>query len=146
MELLQQTFQVNGISKIYQSPAILGPDSIDPQDDYLNAAVEIIPEMDLYSLLEELKNIESLLGRVRTEDKYAARTIDIDLELIEGIAFSDDLVTIPDPELVESPHIIVPMSDICGKIRIPETTQTIEEIKSQMDLSVVKFYSSFHDL
>lgn len=54
------------------------------QPDFLNEVVLIETEMERSALVEWLHSIEDALGRVRTQDKYGPRTIDMDLVVWQG--------------------------------------------------------------
>lgn len=74
-------------------------------DDFLNVAVHIHSNCELYCLKEMiLGEIENRLGRIRTEDKNAPRTIDLDI-----IVFNDELL---DTEIFELDHMILPFYDL----------------------------------
>jgi len=57
------------------------------QPKYLNAAVVIETPLGLDALRATLTDVEAELGRVRTDDKFAPRTIDLDV-----ITWNDQIV------------------------------------------------------
>lgn len=64
----------------------LGPDGkIDPaQSDYVNLGVLLETQHDQEGLRRRLRQIEQAMGRVRTADKFAPRTIDLDIVVWNG--------------------------------------------------------------
>lgn len=78
-----QAFGVTGVSPFYLVPAIDRPD----QDDYWNGVVAIARD----ATIEDLRAIEAREGRVRVEDKWAARTLDLDILLHDGRVVDEDL-------------------------------------------------------
>jgi 7,8-dihydro-6-hydroxymethylpterin-pyrophosphokinase len=77
--------------------------------------------------------IERRLKRVRTRNKNAPRTIDIDIML-----FNDDITQvgsrhIPDPEVLERPFVAIPLAEIAPDYVHPETGQPLREIAAQFD-------------
>lgn len=75
VSLLRRHFHLLQISQTWESPAVghKGP-------DFLNAAILVNTSMRLKVLKRRvLLPIETKLGRVRTLDKYAPRTIDLDI-------------------------------------------------------------------
>lgn len=54
------------------------------QDNFINGAFLIETEMESTTLRAWLKDLEIKLGRVRTENKYGPRTIDLDIIVWNG--------------------------------------------------------------
>lgn len=77
--------ELTGISTIYLTRAVPppGPSGRAPQDepDYLNCVLELHTTLDPEPLYLRLLEVERLLGRVRSQDRYAPRTMDLDLLL-----------------------------------------------------------------
>jgi 7,8-dihydro-6-hydroxymethylpterin-pyrophosphokinase len=63
--------------------------------------------------------IESQLGRVRTADKFAARSMDIDI-----ILFDDQLISDLGWELA---YVMVPLAELHPEFRNPGTGETVKE-------------------
>lgn len=125
IKILAETCQILAVSRVYET-AYVGPAA---QDNFLNAAVLVETEMGLASLKSEvLLDMENRLGRVRTADKYAARTIDIDISLFNDEVLSLGARHIPDPEILEYAHIALPLADLDAEYRHPETGQTLADI------------------
>lgn len=116
VQLLQNLFHLAGISSAWESFPV---GSNGPK--FINAAVCFNTELNLDKLKREiLIPAEAQLGRVRTSDKYAPRTIDLDI-----LIWNDETV---DPELVKLPHLAVPVAEIYPGFRPFRGTETIEEI------------------
>lgn len=69
-----------------------------PQGAYLNQMVKLETELDPHTLLVALQEIERAGGRERTV-RWGARTIDLDIVLIEGAELREPTLTVPHPEL-----------------------------------------------
>ena len=104
-------------------------DEVGKADNFLNAAALIETDLTAAELKTTvLQDIEQELGRVRTEDKYAPRTIDLDISLFNDQVFDVGQRHIPDPEIDKYPHIAVPLADLAPDQRHPETGQTLGQI------------------
>jgi 2-amino-4-hydroxy-6-hydroxymethyldihydropteridine diphosphokinase len=57
------------------------------QADFVNAVFVVETELDQPSLAAYLKTVEDRLGRVRTENKFGPRTIDLDV-----VVFNNEIV------------------------------------------------------
>jgi 2-amino-4-hydroxy-6-hydroxymethyldihydropteridine diphosphokinase len=78
-----------------EETAPLGPVA---QGPYLNQMIAVETELSPRALLTALQGIEQAAGRTRTV-RWGPRTLDLDIVTIEGRSFSDDMLTIPHPEL-----------------------------------------------
>ena len=103
------------ISSLYQSPP-LGP--VD-QPDYINAVAEIATSLTPEELLTELQAIENKHQRVRTAQRWTARTLDLDILLYgEKVIKSKNLV-IPHLGLYERAFVLYPLLEIAPELAIP---------------------------
>jgi GTP cyclohydrolase I len=116
---------VEAVSRVFESDAVGGPESNPP---FYNAAVMACTDLDPQELRAELRDIERILGRVRTEDKNAPRTIDLD------IAYYGDRIEdfgewqVPDPEAATSSHVALPIADVAPDWVHPKTGATAYDI------------------
>jgi 2-amino-4-hydroxy-6-hydroxymethyldihydropteridine diphosphokinase len=116
------------VSQVYQNPAV-GPTG---QPGFLNAAALVeteLPPLDVRSLL---RAIEKDLGRVRTDDKYAPRTIDLDLCIYGQLIIDTCELTLPDPEILGRAHLAVPFAELAPGYRHPVTMETLREIADRL--------------
>ncbi len=116
------------ISSVYQSVAI----GSTPQADYLNAAVLLETGLGQEQIREVLRSIEADHGRVRTADKYAARTIDLDLCILGNTVLATEQLTLPDPEMLTRMHIAVPIAELMPDFRHPLTGERLGDIASRL--------------
>jgi 2-amino-4-hydroxy-6-hydroxymethyldihydropteridine diphosphokinase len=112
LQLLSAQVSILQVASIWQTSAVgsKGP-------DYLNSAVLIesqLTQEQLKSLI--LTKIEKELGRVRSTDKYADRTIDLDILMVDGTCLDEDLWSWA--------HVAVPAAEIypdCINLQSGET-------------------------
>ena len=97
------------ISSFYETAAW----GVTNQPKFINAAVKISATLEPLKLLDELQRIELELGRVRLEH-WGARTIDIDILLIEGLQINLERLTVPHKFLYERDFALVPLREISG--------------------------------
>jgi 2-amino-4-hydroxy-6-hydroxymethyldihydropteridine diphosphokinase len=125
---LNRLGKICAISTAYQNPAI----GDRQQPDYLNAAALIETELAAVELRARLRKIEAELGRVRTTDKYADRTIDLDLCLLGSQILKAPKLILPDPQLLERAHLAIPMAEVAPHFRHPITGETLDEIAKRL--------------
>jgi 2-amino-4-hydroxy-6-hydroxymethyldihydropteridine diphosphokinase len=68
------------------------------QGKFLNQMVAVSTTLPPRTLLAALHRIERAAGRVRAV-KWGPRTLDLDIVMMEGKEYSDEVLTIPHPEL-----------------------------------------------
>ena len=127
---LAQFGQVGAVSTVWESL----PLGFSDQPNFLNAAVILETELSAQALREEaIAEIETALGRVRTENKNAPRTIDIDIMLFNRDVMRLKHRHIPDPEVLERPFVAIPLAEISPDYVHPETGQRLRDIAQQFD-------------
>jgi len=107
-------FTVLAVSNAWQTPSAgaEGP-------DFINAAVLIHAAQEPHFIKEQvLRPIESRLGRIRGRDKFAPRTIDIDL-----VSAGDRTI---DSNLWRFAHVAVPLAELLPDIASAETGERLE--------------------
>jgi len=117
------------VSPVYETTPVGTTD----QPNFLNAAVLIETALTAAELKTRvLRTIEQELGRVRTEDKNAPRTIDLDIALFGDQVLDLGPRHIPDPDILMYPHIAVPLADLAPTMRHPEDGRTLLEIAGSL--------------
>ena len=120
------------VSPVYETAPVGKTD----QPNFLNAAALIETDLTAAELKTNvLQVIEQELGRVRTEDKNAPRTIDLDISLFNEEVLDVEGRRIPDPDILRYPHIAVPLADLAPQQHHPETGQTLEQIARSLPSS-----------
>ena len=99
-------FQIEDVSPIMRTKPVLAPGQA-PQPDYGNAVVVGSAIATPDELFAQTSRIERELGRERHE-RWGARTVDIDIIQIEGLASSDPVLTLPHPRAKERAFVLAP--------------------------------------
>ncbi len=137
LNLLKGEINLLESSAIYHSPAV-GSDG----PDFLNAALLAKTSLSKEALKEGVfRPIEAKLKRVRTADKNAPRTIDIDLITYDG--------EVVDPTLWDYGHIALPVGEILpSHMQIKEVAMALAHSSSVVrkeELSSYPFATKFND-
>jgi GTP cyclohydrolase I len=115
---------LRAVSPVYETAPVGSAD----QSPYFNAAVLVETDLRPAALRDALRAVERDLGRVRTEDKYAPRTIDLDIALYGDERISVDGSPIPDPDIARFPHLAIPLADVAPDWIHPEHGVTLCDI------------------
>ena len=129
LRLLIIQVEITNISMVYLTEAIDRPN----QPNYYNLVIEIETDINPFELKQEvLRQIETGLGRERTLDKYAPRTIDLDLILYADLVIESDALTIPDPQIITRPFIAIPLSELAPELVVPKYNVTVKELADKL--------------
>lgn len=101
-------------SSWYRSKAI-GPGE---QADYVNGVAKLTTSLSSQELLSELQTIEKNHGRERHE-RWAARTLDLDILLYGNSIVGEENLTIPHPRLMERNFVLYPLAEISPELVLP---------------------------
>ncbi|MGC9347327.1 MAG: 2-amino-4-hydroxy-6-hydroxymethyldihydropteridine diphosphokinase [Anaerolineae bacterium] len=127
--LLKEQVTIRALSPVYETAPVGKTD----QPDFLNAAALIETQLPAQHLKETvLSPIEQALHRVRTEDKNAPRTIDLDIALYNYDVLDFNQHHIPDPDIISYRHIALPLADLAPYHVHPETGETLSDIAARM--------------
>lgn len=95
-----------------------------PAPDFLNAAAKIHTDLPADELQKNvLRKIEAELGRVRGPDKFAPRTIDLDI-----LVFDDTQI---DEDLWRFAHLTVPLAEIYPEYTNP-AGESLKEVAKRL--------------
>jgi 2-amino-4-hydroxy-6-hydroxymethyldihydropteridine diphosphokinase len=110
---LPQT-ELHSNSSLYQSSPMGGMD----QPDYVNAVARVDTGLSPHELLAELQAIETAHGRVR-EERWGARTLDLDLILYGSTIIDTKDLQVPHPGVGERAFVLYPLYEIAPDLEIP---------------------------
>jgi 2-amino-4-hydroxy-6-hydroxymethyldihydropteridine diphosphokinase len=115
-------------SRVYQNPAI----APEPQADYLNAAVLIETQLQPLEIRRRLREIEEQLDRVRSADKYAPRTIDLDLCLYNDLVYTSPELNLPDPDILNRSHLALTLSELRPDHILPGSDRSLSAVAEEL--------------
>jgi len=101
---------------------------------YLNCVVAIETTLEPVSLLEQVQDVERLMGRTRgagrpEDQRYEPRPLDIDILLYDDQVISGpDHLHIPHLLMHERAFVLRPLADLAPELEHPVLYQTIREL------------------
>ena len=120
IRLLAGTIPIQRVSSAWETKAV-GSDG----PNFINAAVLASTSLDPITFKERvLRPLEATLGRVRSSDKNAPRTVDIDIVLWEEQTV--------DPDLTLHAYIAVPVSELLPDLNLPDTKEALRKTASRL--------------
>lgn len=117
------------ISKVYQSPAF-GFDG----EDFFNCCLVLETSMEPVEVMKTLLAIEKDLGRTRSNSKaYEARSIDLDILLVDDLIIDSEFLKVPHPEMHKRRFVLQPLNDLVPKMEHPIFKKTIAALFEECD-------------
>ena len=116
-------FQVIKSSSVYETR----PFGYKDQENFLNAAIQVLTDKPLLDVIDNLKNIEKEIGRVPSA-RWGPREIDLDLLFYENLVFSNDRVTVPHKEVASRDFVLIPLCEIAPNFIHPALNLKICDI------------------
>jgi 2-amino-4-hydroxy-6-hydroxymethyldihydropteridine diphosphokinase len=125
---LRETFGELLVSPVYRSPAagFDGP-------DFLNLVVACDSDLPVDAIRARLREIEAAHGRLRGAEKFASRTLDLDL-LTYGDAVLD--AKLPHPDIDRYPFVLAPLADLEPDVAHPCSGVSYRELWQVMRASL----------
>ncbi len=103
------------ISSVYETDPVGGPEE---SPSFLNLVVVAETTLEPRTLLERALAIEDAYGRERGE-KWAPRTLDVDLIMVGNTSSDTDDLRLPHPLAAERAFVLLPWLEIDAKGEIP---------------------------
>lgn len=113
------------VSPFYRSKP-LGPQD---QNDYLNAVIKLSTSLSPIELLNHLQSIEQSQGRVRKENRWGARTLDLDILLYDELIMNTERLTIPHYHMKKREFVLYPLFDIVPDLVLPDNDNLYDLVK-----------------
>ena len=125
--MIQRVARVSGASTFYRT-APFGPPG---QPEFRNGVIRVETVASATDLkFGILRVIESRLGRVRSDDRYAPRPIDLDILIFGNDVIHENGLTIPDPDLRERPFLAVPLLELDSLLILPDSGEPLSGLAS----------------
>ncbi len=109
-------------------------------DDFLNICMEVSTNLNPKNLWYKILEIESSLGRIRTENtNYQARTMDIDVLLFEDEIILSKQLTVPHTKMLTRNFVLIPLTEIAPNVIHPIEKKSISScLQNTKDINGVK--------
>ena len=107
-----------------------------PQDqpDYVNAVACVKTALEPEQLLDLTQAIELKHGRVRKEERWGPRTLDIDILLFGNDVIETPRLTVPHYGLTEREFVVYPLFEIAPTLVLPNN-QSLADITKTLPLN-----------
>jgi 2-amino-4-hydroxy-6-hydroxymethyldihydropteridine diphosphokinase len=115
-----QGLRGTAVSPVYETEA----HTIDPeatQRPFLNAVLQVETERTPEAVLHRAQQVERNEGRppAAQRDRWAPRSLDVDLLAIDGLTSATHHLTLPHPRLAERMFVLRPWADLAPNFGVP---------------------------
>jgi 2-amino-4-hydroxy-6-hydroxymethyldihydropteridine diphosphokinase len=118
---IAQITQAENITLISASSLYISkPMGPQDQDDYVNAVVCIETNLAPLELLDTLQAFENQAGRVRKDNRWGARILDLDILLFGELVMDTQRLTLPHYGMKEREFVIFPLEEITEEFILPD--------------------------
>ena len=134
----QPAIAICAVSPLYETIPIGGDGSPSGQPAFHNGALLVETALSPAALRDLMRQMEALLGRTRSADKFAARPIDLDIAVVRqwatdagGAQMPDTVVpenVQADPDILRFIHLSVPLADLAPDWIVPQTGETLHHV------------------
>jgi 2-amino-4-hydroxy-6-hydroxymethyldihydropteridine diphosphokinase len=120
-------------SPIYETSPV-GVREVYKELHYYNAVVVLTSPVSMDNWALELARIEEQLGRERTEDKNAPRTIDVDLIYADNLFIDSGGLIVPHPRWASRRFVLQPLADVRPDLRLPGQSEPVKNLLRNLPL------------
>lgn len=138
LEIRNRIGSLLNASRVYES----APWGFDDDTPFLNKVLVLSTELDADTALEKILQIENELGRVRKENFYSSRSIDIDILFYGSAVVEKKELQIPHPRLHLRKFTLLPLVEVASGFVHPKiglsTTELLKRCSDDAEVSVYK--------
>jgi len=119
--------KISSQSAIYETE----PWGFESPDLFWNQVLELSTNLSPEEVLAQTQQIETELGRIRKENQYSSRLIDIDILFYGNQIINQENLTIPHPRIQERKFALIPLCEIAPELIHPVFQKNIRQLLAE---------------
>lgn len=124
LQIEQEIGPIEAYSSVYDSP----PLGFEATTTFLNMCIRCTTELPPDAVLAKIHAIEHDLGRVRSENGYISRTLDIDIIFFNHLIQTTGPALLPHPAFRERKFVLLPLNDLDPNFIDPVSLLTVKQL------------------
>jgi 2-amino-4-hydroxy-6-hydroxymethyldihydropteridine diphosphokinase len=125
---LTRRFGALDVSSVYRNPPVGFSGA-----DFLNLVLRFRTVESPASIIAELERLHVLAGRERGAERFAPRTLDLDLLLYGDYVLPEAGIRVPREDILKYGFVLCPLAELAPSLRHPVTGQTMAELWAGFD-------------
>ena len=130
VQALRAVFGRLRISNVYENPAVGFAG-----DNFFNFVVACETDLGPRETLAALHRIEDVHGRDRSQPRFSARTLDLDLLLYDDLIINDGTLQIPRDDITRYAFVLRPLAELAAELPHPVSGRTYAQLWVGFDAS-----------
>ena len=116
--------KISALSSVYETE----PWGFESEDIFWNQVLKMETELSTEEILAKIQQIEQDLGRIRKENQFSSRIIDIDILFYGDQIINQENLIIPHPRIQERKFTLVPLCEIAPELLHPVLKKSIGQL------------------
>ena len=116
--------KISALSSVYETE----PWGFESEDIFWNQVLKMETELSPEEILAKIQQIEQDLGRIRKENQFSSRIIDIDILFYGDQIINQENLIIPHPRIQERKFTLVPLCEIAPELLHPVLKKSIGQL------------------
>ncbi len=125
---LERRFGGLEVSSVYRNPPVGFAG-----EDFLNLVAAFETERSPQAVVAELEEIHDLAGRQRSGERFAPRTLDLDLLLYDDLVTDGPAFSLPRDDVLEYDFVLGPLAELAPDLVHPVEGRSLAELWQDFD-------------
>jgi 2-amino-4-hydroxy-6-hydroxymethyldihydropteridine diphosphokinase len=125
----KQLGEIKHKSKIYETE----PWGFESSNQFLNQVIYLSSNKPAQNIMEIALSIENEMGRVRNQERYSSRVIDIDVLFVGAQILKNDVIEVPHPRLHKRNFVLTPLKEIAPEFIHPVFEKPVRDLLNECE-------------
>jgi 2-amino-4-hydroxy-6-hydroxymethyldihydropteridine diphosphokinase len=133
-KMLHHGLKIIKVSSLYESEAV----GYQSDNLFINAVVKVETQLNPFEVLEILMGIEEEMGRIRLQEGYSDRPMDLDILAVGKEIIDTENLQVPHPRIINRAFVLVPFYEVWSDWQHPKLGVSIELMVQKVQHQILK--------